>query len=449
MASKILPNIDLLGLSKRISGHFFWYMTGYFVQMGLPQLLLFPLCMHLVGEESFGKFIYAYGIVSMIGLAPTKGLIDTFLRNIASISESRRNLFLSTILILAAFSVGILLLLAGIVLSITAGFVAERQLLVWIGFIAIAFAAQNMVAIKLTSFSFQRQFALRAFWQTLESLAGFGAIPCIILFGVWGLPIGYIIGHITVFLLLYFVHGHSLRKGISFFDFNMAKRIITTWLVLSGSIVFLLSSRYIHRSILGFWSDYEAVSTFFVATAVLEIFVMPLNIMGLFGFSILSRHSSTKLFSKRFCGLYSVASLMIAIVFYVLILLLSKYMLRIMYPSVAEAAWKLVPITAIGVSMTVLVHFVRPFVIKFSSSKTILAISIISFIAHTCTAFLLIPKWNITGAVYAYCIGNSVVGLTWMIIFIDRFIFRREQYTLSTLLDNIDSEAGCSPAING
>ncbi len=435
------PNKNLLDLGKRMSGHFFWYLIGFFIRMGLPQLLFFPLCMHLLGEDKFGKFIYAYGLVGMVGLAPTKGLVDTFLRNVASISERRRDLFLSTILILAAFIVSGLLLLTGAALILAVGFNADRQLLIWIALVVVAFAAQNMAGIQIAKFSFERKYAVRAIWQSIQGVAAFVAIPIILLIGAWGLPIGFAIGHTAAYVLLLIVYYHPFHKTKELFDRKMAKRVMTTWLILTSSGIFFLSSRYIHRSILGIWSDYQSVSIFFAAAAALEIFVVPIDIIGMFGFSILSAHSSSNIFSKRFCGLYASAVGVAALLLYALMTVLAKYLVKLMYPSVSLAAQELIPIMGVGVSMMVLAHLTRPFVMKFASSKTMLTISIISFAAHAGAAFSLIPRWHIRGAAYAYCIGCGVVGLTWLCFFLDRFLFRRKLYLISSSVDKIDAGA--------
>lgn len=441
MVAKLHTRKDLMGLGKRMSGYFFWYLIGFFVRMGLPHLLFFPLCMYLMGKEDFGKFIYAFGIISMIGLAPTKGLGDTFLRNIANIAENRRDLFLSTIMILAAIAIGGLLLLSGAVLLFMAGFNEDRQLLAWLLLVAVAFAAQNMVAIKITSFSFKRQFAQRALWQSIEGIAGFAAIPLIVIIGAWGLPIGYAAGHMAAYLLLIVVYNQPFRKAGESFDRNMAKRITASWIVLTSSGIFLLSSRYIHRSVLGIWSDYESVSVFFSATAVLETFIMPVDILGLFGYSILSAHSSKKIFSKQFSVLYTAVAGITTGITYLMICLFAQYILQIMYPSVTSAARQLIPIMGIGISMMVLAHLMRPFVMKFATAKTMLIISVVSLIAHAGAAFILIPKWNITGAAYSYCVGCGVVGLSWLAFFMDRFLFRPKRYTFAGSIDNIDAEA--------
>ncbi|NLX13617.1 MAG: hypothetical protein GXY44_08195 [Phycisphaerales bacterium] len=96
---------------------------------------------------------------------------------------------------------------------------------------------------------------------------------------------------------------------------------------------------------------------------------------------------------------------------------------------------------SIGAAMTILAHIMRPFVMKYASSRAMLVISIISFLAHVGPAFALIPKWNLMGAAYAYSIGCCAVGMSWLFFFMDRFLFRPQRYAFSSSIDNIDAEA--------
>lgn len=421
-----------------MSGHFFWYATGFGLHLALPQLVLFPLCLHFMGADSFGKFIYAVGIVSMVGLAPTKGLTDTFLRNIAGIADQRRSLFLHTTFTLAACLVGSILLLV-ILTCLFINFFSQRggDVVFWIAIIALAFAAQNMIDVGIVDLRFKRQFKVAAFWQSIGSALAFLALPALFLIGNWGVPIGFSTGHILAFVLLLAVRGNNF-VGRPYFDKAMAKRIGATWFVLSVSVLFLLSSHYIHRTMLGLCASYKMVSVFFAASATLAICIMPIGLLGLFGIPILSAHNSIERFSPRFCRLYSVATVVGGALFYALVILVARWPLYLLYPAVAHSATKLIPLMGVGISMTVLVHAVRPFVIKFASSRTLLLIGIVSLISHCGSAIILVPKWGLRGAAWAYCIGNSIVALNWFGVFVAKFAWRINTDNKGTSVDSID-----------
>ena len=432
-------NKALLNRGKRLSGHFFWYATGFGLHLALPQLVLFPLCLHFMGAEACGKFIYAVGIVSMVGLAPTKGLTDTFLRNIAGVAEERRELFLHTTFMLATCLVGSILFLA-ILTCLFINFFSQRagDVVLWTAIIALAFGAQNMIDVGIVDLRFKRQFKAAAFWQSIGSALACLALPALFLIGNWGVPMGFSTGHVLAFVLLLAVRGRNF-VGRPYFDKVMAKRISTTWLVLSVSVLFLLSSHYIHRTILGLYGSYEMVSTFFAASAALTICVMPISILGLFGIPILSAYDSIERFSPRFCMLYSLAAVGAAVSSYVFVVLIARLPLYLLYPLVADGAAGLVPIMGIGISMAVLVYAVRPFIIKFASSRTLLLIGIVSLISHCGMAMVLIPKWAVTGAAWAYCIGNGIVALSWFGVFVAKFTWRVNTDNKGTSVDNIDA----------
>jgi len=438
MIVSLWKNKALLNRGKRLSGHFFWYATGFGLHLALPQLVLFPLCLHFMGAEAFGKFIYVVGIVSMVGLAPTNGLTATFLRNVAGVAEERHGLFLRTTFMLAACLVGSILFLA-ILACLFINFFSQRggDIVLWIAIIALAFAAQNMIGVGIVDLRFKRRFRTAAFWQSIGSALAFLALPALFLIGNRGVPIGFSTGHILAFVLLLAVRGNNFVSR-PYFDKAMAKRIGATWFVLSVSVLFLLSSHYIHRTMLGLYASYEMVSVFFAASVTLTICIMPISLLGLFGIPILSTHNSIERFSPRFCRLYSVAAVVGGALFYVLVILVARWPLYLLYPAVAHSAAELIPLMGIGISMVVLIQAVRPFVIKFASSRTFLLIGIVSLISHCGSAMVLIPKWGLRGAAWAYCIGNSIVALNWFGVFVTKFAWRINTDNKGTSVDSID-----------
>ena len=112
----------------------------------LPQLILFPLALHLLGKESFGRFGFALGIVSIVGLAPATGLNNTILRGFANVSAERRPLMLRTAFAALVVVVGLLALLAiAASLGATTATLTETTVSGWIALIVRAVAARNLV----------------------------------------------------------------------------------------------------------------------------------------------------------------------------------------------------------------------------------------------------------------------------------------------------------------
>ena len=413
----------IIDKSKKLSQHFLWYLLGFTLMLGLPQLVLFPLSMHILGAETFGRFLYVLGIVSMVGLAPSKGLTDAFLRSIAHVEQSKKPLFLRTTFVLAITLISIIVIPA-IFLCLYSKFCIDRtsDISVWIIIIVLAFAAQNLTAVGIIDLAFKRRYALRTFWLSLGNILMFAAIPGIFFIGQSGLPIGYSAGHISAFLLLAVFRRKILFSG-QMYDLRMAKHIFQTWVILSLSVLFLLCSRYIHRTVLGTCVSYEEVSIFFAGTTILELFILPINVFGLFGYTVLSAHSSAKRFTPRFCYRYLLVAMLLAIFVYGCISVLSKWPVTFFYPEVAGRALHIMPIMSIGISISVFMHVVRPFVMKFSHVRSIFFIGIISFISHIGSALFLIPRFGLMGAAYAYSIGSGIMGLVWLLFFVARFVF--------------------------
>ena len=403
---------------KRLSGHLFWFLLGQAVGIGLPHVVLFPLCLHFAGPEGFGRFVYALGMVHLVGMSPTTGLGNTLLRNLTSVAEDRQPLLLRTAFVLGVAAVGGLVLLAllacaGVCIHNPSNF----QTTLWIALLVLAMAAQNISLLCTTDLTIRRRFAVREFWQNLGRLLSLLALPGLLLFGHAGMPIGFTLGYVVALWLLLAMR-YRVFFGSPQWDGPMAKRVVTPWAVLSLSAVFYFSSHYVHRTILGVCGPYEMVSIFFAAAAALALCAMPVSTLGLFGILILSAYKSRRRFSPRALRWYAAAALAGPGCLYGIVLWVSPWILRLLYPAVADQALQPMSIMTIGIAMSMLMQASRPFVIKFASLRTLLITSIVAFVAHVGAALLLVPAWGITGAAWSYCIGQSIVGVTWYGFFV-------------------------------
>lgn len=415
---------DRLAHGRRLFGHFFWFVTGLVADRALPQLILFPLCMHLMGPDSFGRFIFALGVVSLVGLSPSKGLNNAILRNYAGVRQARRPLLLRTaftmvIGVVVAISLAALVVCLGMRIASAEDSAAG----LWIMILVIAMGARNIVTVGMVDLGVTRQFAQRALWQSAGSVLAFLALPAIFLVGDWGMPLGFAMGHVIALACLLVARQRTfLRRPL--FDKGIAKRVTMMWVMLFASSFFFISGRYVHRTVLGAFQEgsYEAVSAFFAAAAVLNLFMMPLSITGVFGFQLLSAHASLERFSLRFVRRYAAAAIAGCVCFYGVTRWLAPWPLRLLYPNVAAEALAPMSIMLPGMAITVLMHASRPFVLKFSRWRTLLLIGITSFLVHVGGALLLIPRWGITGAAWAYCIGSTVVALAWFACFVIGFL---------------------------
>jgi O-antigen/teichoic acid export membrane protein len=346
-------------------------------------------------------------------MAPTRGLVNTLFRNLAGLSEERRPVLIRTAFLLAVFVLGGVAAL-GFLACLIAWFcgAAEPEVALWIAILILAIAAQNLVLVTTADLAVKRDFAQSTLWRSIGSLLSFMALAGFVLIGHLGMPTGYTLGYLTGLGALLIFRRNTLL-GKPQLDKGMAKKIATTWIVLSISALFFGSGRYIHRTILGSFGSYEMVSVFFASAAAVQLFAVPVSALGGFGLQLVSAHPSIRSLSPRLLRWYPVAAVIGAVGFYGLVHWMAPWIVHLLYPTVGDSALVPISIMAPGFAISVLHFAARPLVIKFSPRRAVMTISIATVGAHLISALLLIPAWGIVGAAWAYCIGASVSGLTW------------------------------------
>ncbi len=421
--SEVRSPEGVVARGTRVSGYLFWYVLTVVLQQGLPQLVLFPLCLHLMGSEGFGKFIYALGLVRIVDVAPTRGLRNTLYRNLAGLADERSDVLVRTAFVLSVGLVSGLSLLA--ILACFGAWVsgaAGSEVALWTAILILPIAAQNLVLVTTTDLPVKRRFAQNALWQSLGGVLAFLALPGLFLLGWTGLPIGYALGHLAALTVLL----HARRKtliGKPQFDKGMAKKATTLWAALSISALLFGSGPYILRTLLGSFGSYEMVSVFYASAAAVQLIAMPVNSLGGFGLQILSAHASMRSLSPRLLKWYSVAAIIGAAGLYALMRWTAPWIAHRLYPAIANGTLEPISIMAPGIALSVLHSAAKPFVINFSPRRVIVTIGIVTAVTYLSSALLLIPAWGLVGAAWAYSIGTGVAGLTWF-AFLLTAIFR-------------------------
>lgn len=407
---------------KRLTGLLSWYVVEVVLEMGIMPLVLIPICAQIANENAVGLFIYVLGIVSLVGLTPTKGLNNALLRDLSATSSSKRPIVIRTSMTMAMVVIGLLAIAAIVVCSgVARTTTASTDTVWWIAILAIAFAARNLQTTGTVDLTVSRRFGRRMVWRSLGPVLALAAIPAYIVMGDRGLPLGFAFGHLAALCLLLFFRRRAFL-GRPQIERGMIGPLGRSWLVLSSVTFFATSGRYIHRTVLGSCHDIDTVTTFFAGSAILDLCMMPLATLGLFGFQLLSAHRSREKFSRAFFLGFAAASLLGVPLFYFLARWIAVWPLRWFYAYQADEAMAPMSIMTIGMAVTVLMHASRPFVQKFSSLRLLGVLGVVSLVAHLGAALLLIPAHGIHGAAWSYTIGHGVTGIAWFACFFTGFL---------------------------
>ncbi|MCH8147715.1 MAG: hypothetical protein IH987_06920, partial [Planctomycetes bacterium] len=398
---------------RRLGGYFSWNVLEVLLNMSLMPIVLVPICRQMAGRETVGLFVFVLGIVSLVGVTPTKGLNNALLRDLTATEKSRQRLLVRTSLFMAVAAMTVLLLVVLVACGLLSGQGTQsKTTLGWVAILAVAFAARNLQTTGSVDLTVSRGFAQRMIWRSIGSVLALTAIPAYFLLGADGLPLGFAMGHVAALILLLTVR-RSLFLERPLFARDMIGPLARSWLILSLVTFFAASGRYIHRTVLGSCHGPDTVMVFFAAAATLEICIMPISTLGLFAFQLLSAHRNRDRFSPRFFAGYVLAAVAAVPCLYFLIRFAAIWPLRWLYAKELDDAIAPLGIMAIGAGLTILMHASRPFVQKFSSLRALGVIGIVSFAAHLGAALVLIPGQGITGAAWSYTIGQAVTSLAW------------------------------------
>ncbi len=148
----------------------------------------------------------------------------------------------------------------------------------------------------------------------------------------------------------------------------------------------------------------HAVSVYYTATIIGKIFSMltsPINSVIL---SYISKWNERK--NNVFKNMLIVGSF-VAVVSYIFTIMLSKPIISILFPQFVDEVMTYIPVTSIGVSLTILISTIQPFVLKFCNMKWQIFINGLSVITYFVAALSLWSIWGLMG----FCIG-TVIGIS-------------------------------------
>lgn len=396
--------------TKTHIGYFLWSGGGFFLQIGIPRLLLYPLATAITGPEQFGLFLTALSLVSLIGVIPSGGMSSSILRIAAGYSSTQRSLCYRHALHLSGLVVSALVLGA----IVAGGLIwptlenSNSLLLAVAAILTLSLWPENQFVVARIPLRYQRRFrtaTLQTLMQTttVTSLGLAGAL----LYGVVGLAAGIAIGNAIAYLWIRPRYSESLPKP----DRELTQRILSLWLTLSISGVLTIAGAHINRIVLGASGPYSDVTTLFSATAIISIFLSPAQVIGSTIFSLISRQETFKTGSRRASiALYTLSAGLIAATT-LATWLFGPTLLHLLFPDVAQAATKLLDILIISVPFSAAQLLLTPFFIKCSPRHLLLGSYAVATGLFILSSLLLIPLYHADGAATSYVIGMIAQAL--------------------------------------
>lgn len=175
---------------KRYFGYMFWAGCETLISGGVPKLVIFPLAAYILGKEQFGIFLYALGLVMIVGYAPAAELWTGLIRNTVNFAGESKECLISTsvkmlrTVMLAIVSIYLLVVVALYYIGLIDSRVAWCMVL-----LLLLLYSWNLFEIQMIRYRVERRFAFRTGWYALLVGFMFLIVPGAILGGVFGVAI--------------------------------------------------------------------------------------------------------------------------------------------------------------------------------------------------------------------------------------------------------------------
>ncbi|MDO8628946.1 MAG: oligosaccharide flippase family protein, partial [Phycisphaerales bacterium] len=310
-ATPVLNKTMLLDRSRisRLAGYLSWSAADQVVMLGLPRLVLFPILAALIGQDAFGSFVIALGLIQLVGLAPSNGLVGYVIRDLIHEDDRNQAVLLRTTLILsAAVVLPFTLVFIFAARSITGLYDDNPSVFTLLPLLGVFLLLTNIVETSLSAYRVRRAFSRMTLVHAVQTAALFLAIPLYYAGGIGGVGLAHIIASSAALVVVLILERKTLLAA-PFFASRFARAAMRVWPAFSLSALIALSAGYLDRLLLGYWWSPAAVAPFFAAVSTASMIAIPATVVSNTTLSILGRMRGAQGFDRRFYILYAVAAL--------------------------------------------------------------------------------------------------------------------------------------------
>lgn len=377
---------------RQVNYRFIFNIVLNIISSGIPivllQLVVYPIVAKYLSSEDYGLMITIYSIIAIVG-----GSIGNALNNVRLLSDVlyKKNNIIGDFSILCKKSIIVILFVSTILFTY---YYKSINLYICLNILSACF-------IFLSTY-YEVDFRIKLNYKN-------------ILFNSIALAIGYIFG----MAIFYFTNHWEYIYIFGFFFSTMfcifksklfSEQHSKTFLFKKTSKDFnnLVVSNvvsnfptYADKLVLYPLLGGSAVSIYYSSTIVgkiLNMVLTPINGVILSYIAKYEKNQKPKIF------LILIISFLLAIVGYIFTVIISKPILSFLYPLWAEDSLRIVPITTIGVMLTVISNILTPFILKFCESKWQANINIIFSICYILSSIVLFNYFGLIG----FCFGSII-----------------------------------------
>ena len=389
-------------MNRKLIFNFIFNILSTVLPLVFLQLLILPLIGKEYGQDKYGLVIALTGISTLFSSS-----FGSVLNNVKLISKSEYDVSEK-----GDFNIILIIFIAiNIIFVITSTFVTIRSFDLFLILIIAIFSTLNLVK-EYATVEFRINLNYRKILYTnialsIGYLIGYGLF---ILTSEWTLI--YLTGLLVCLLYIYF-NSNILKE-----NYKVTKKFAAT---LKKNIILFISTflsegvAHIDKIMLIFLLSASSVSVYYTATfsgKFLGLAITPISAVLLSVFANMD-HFEVKNFYKILF-----ASLAIGFFAYFLILWISPYLIRILYPEWADDSIQLIQVTTGVTIIGIMKNIINPIILKFRSINWQLILKGSNFIVTIIISFIFLYHYGLLGFAFGILIASFISWVLHILVFI-------------------------------
>jgi|GEM_PF-2746127 len=410
--STSLPTASLTATLRRLGGYAFWNAAAFALPLALDRLVIYPVLQRHLGKELFGALAWVLGVVYLPSLSAGAGFSNFLMRDLAHQTADGRSRMLRTTMT-AALVIGLLTLAAGAAASFPlAGDLVRQHAWDLYAPLYLFGLAGCLQWVVLANLRIRREFRRLFMLKVIESV--------ILVTLLWAAPgrnlrvIGTIYAVsvlIPVVLNIYWSRA-DIGWG-NWWDSSAARCMWAAYPGLVLSTLIEVSLAYAPRIALGALRGEGEVTELVAGTAVANVFVMPVSMVGGLVLSLLAGKTTFALAGRR-GHLYVAASVAVALLTVFVSDIFGRLLLSFLYAEVAPDTLKFYRWIALSNGCGAVIVLMRPVGLKYARVRTVAALSGSSLGLQGVGLAILVPRLGAAGAAQALLLSSALSMLLWL-----------------------------------
>jgi len=414
-----------LSRNIKVGKYSFLLALGSSARLGIEKLILIPLLLQRLGENTLGGFIVILGWVQVVGMPPSSGAGDALMR---LYGDSKKGgawpALLTSGIVVSSLTSAILLVTALGLYSLSGGnhrLVLDPWVLVALGSSTVFLAARGA---WMTAFRVEFKFGRMALIEALHAVLLLIAIPAAYAMGLRGVALGYFISSLLIVAVIY-LFTRGLFIGQKRFDPIFAKRLILAippfMLASTLGLAFAQSARLV----IGAFCPPSEVTVYYAAEAVILLLGSPLGFVAATVYTFIARRDRPEDFAKTLIGQHILATLACSLLMFGAVRIAGPWILKFFYPPVAADARSILKILSVAAAMNPLFVLSQGFVLRFSSYRRIMVYAGLNFTVLFALLMIWVPRQGAQGGAIAVSLANVFVAVLWFGTYLVKFFRRR------------------------